>query len=168
MIGRWAFSAGLMMLLAECGFRPVYGEGGRASAELPAVYVGVIPNRAGQLVRQAIQARLEGADSGVAKRYTLSMAYYETEQILGTQANNFATRARTVGNATWTLHPAGDPAVVLGTGTVRSVDGYNLIDEQFFYQDLSEDAVQRRLAQTVAEQVALGLCLYFDKHPATR
>jgi transposase len=48
---------------------------------------------------------------------------------------------------------------------VRSVDGFNIVDEQYFYQNLSEEAAERRLADELADQIVIGLSVYFNKHP---
>ncbi len=165
MIGRRAVVLALAGLTAGCGFHPVYGEGQPGQAALAAVYVNIIPNRSGQMLRQALQARLEGSSGDVAKRYTLAVGYLESVTGLDVQADNSTTRNRTVGNATWSLHAADNPVIQLAGGTVRSVDGYNIIDEQFFYQDLEEDAAERRLAQALADQIVLAMGIYFDKHP---
>ncbi len=165
MIGRRALVLGLAGMTASCGFHAVYGEGQPGQAALAAVYVDIIPNRSGQLLRQALQARLEGASGDVPKRYTLAVAFSEAVSGLDVQADNSTTRNRAVGNATWSLHSADSPAHQLAGGVVRSVDGYNIIDEQFFYQDLEEDATEHRLAQALADQIVLAMGIYFDKHP---
>ena len=165
MIARRALVLGLAAATAGCGFHPVYGEAQKGNAALAAVYVGIIPNRSGQLLRQALQARLEGASSDVPKRFTLGVSYTEAVSGLDVQPNNATTRNRAVGYATWSLRSADNPAAQLAGGIVRSVDGYNIIDEQFFYQDLEEDAAEHRLAQALADQIALAMAVYFDKHP---
>ena len=60
-------------LLAGCGFQPVYmptatGKSGPAERDLAAIHVNLIPDRPGQELRQALQARL-GSDSGMPARY---------------------------------------------------------------------------------------------------
>ena len=117
------------------------------------------------MLRQALQARLEGTSGDVPKRYTLAVSFFESVQGLGVQADNSTTRTRDVGSASWTLFAADNPGVKLAGGSVRSVDGYNIIDEQFFYADLQEDQTQHRLAQTLADQIVLEMGIYFDKHP---
>ncbi len=160
---RWV-TGFVLLLLSSCGFRPLYSVQGSQAANLSAVYVNIIPNRSGQLLRQALQSRLEGSASGVAKRYTLDVGYSESVQGVGVQSDNSTTRNRNVGNAVWSLHSADNTAVQVAGGTVRSLDGYNIIDEQFFYADLSEDAVQRRLADALADQIVQGLAVYFGTH----
>jgi len=169
MIGRRGFLAassfGAAALAGGCGFHPIYGRGSAARMALPAVYVNLIANRNGQLLRQELQARLEFTDDAVAKRFTLSVAYSQVGQIVGVQSDNSVTRLRSVGIATWTLLPVDNATKKLAGGVVRSVDGYNIVDEQFFYQALSEEAVERRLATALADQIVIGLSVYFDKHP---
>lgn len=155
----------LSLLLSGCGFHPLYDRAGASAASLAAVYVNIIPNRPGQLLRQALQAKLEGPNGAIAKRFTLGVSYSENVQALGVQADNSTTRNRDVGTATWSLHPVNNLSVQVTGGTARSVDGYNIIDEQFFYSDLSQEATERRLADALAEQIVTGLAVYFDRHP---
>lgn len=155
----------MCLFTSACGFRPLYSGAGAPSSRMAAIYVDIIPNRAGQLLRQALQTRLEGASSGIAKQYTLGVAYSENVQGLGIQSDNSTTRNRNIGTAVWSLHPVGNTTVQIAGGTVRTLDGYNILDEQFFYADLSEEATQRRLAESLADQIVTGLALYFDRHP---
>lgn len=73
---RRALVQGAALLLGGCGWRPLYmpagSRGDVASAELAAVWVPVMLERAGMLMRQALQTRLEGSGSGVPKRYELN------------------------------------------------------------------------------------------------
>jgi LPS-assembly lipoprotein len=160
-----AAAFGAASLCGGCGFHPIYARDAAARRALPAIYVNLLANRGGQLLRQALQARLDGTDDAVAKRFALTVAYGESLQVVNVQEDNSVTRLRNVGTATWTLLPYDGSAVKLAGGTVRSVDGYNVIDEQFFYQNLEEEAVERRLADALADQIVLGLSVYFDKHP---
>ncbi len=157
--------AGLASAVSGCGFHPLYAPGGKQSTSMQSVYVDIIANRSGQLLRQALQSRLEGTDDDVAKRYTLSVQFSEAVESLGIQSDNSNTRMRDIGRADWALFPLGSSTNVLATGKVRSVDGYNVIDEQYFYMDLSEEATQRRLADALADQIVTGIGVYFTKHP---
>ncbi len=165
MIARRMALLGLVLLTAGCGFHPVYGAHQGSTPALAAVYVDIIPDRSGQLLRQALQARLEGSTADVPKRFVLGVSYREAVQGLGLQADNSTTRNRDIGIATWSLRLADNPAVRLAGGSVRSLDGYNIIDEQFFYADLQEDAAQHRLAQSLADQIVMAMSVYFDQHP---
>ena len=66
--------------LSGCGFQPVYmptasGKAGVAQRELAAIQVDLIPDRPGQVLRQALQDRLEMGASGEAHHYDLSVGF---------------------------------------------------------------------------------------------
>ena len=46
------------------------------------------------------------------------------------------------------------------------MDGYNVIDNQFFAADLENEVVQRRVAEALADQITLQLASYFAKRAA--
>ena len=150
-----------VLILAGCGFHPLYGTAHAPQAALGSIYVGIIPNHSGQLLRQALQSRLEGIGGSSEKQYVLNVAYFEAPQGIGVQRDNSTTRNRDVGSASWSLHPADDTIRQIASGSVRTLDGYNIIDEQFFYADLSEEAAQRRIADALADQIVTGLAAYF-------
>ena len=149
---------------SACGFRPLYlpaaaGNAGAAS-DLAAVSVDVMPERTGQLLRQALQARLEGS-GGVAQRFTLSAGLVVSGEGIGVLPDNSVTRVRLIGNANWYLRAA-DPARTLVTsGSARASDGYNVINQQYFFADLSNDATQRRIVEVIADQITLQLAAWF-------
>jgi LPS-assembly lipoprotein len=149
-----------------CGFHPLYAPGSGANAALPTVFVDVIANRNGQLLRQALQERLEGTDSEVSKRYELSINYQFASDALGIQSDNSSNRTRYIGTAFWTLKLPGVFGTKITSGMARSVDGANVIDAQFFYSDLSTDAIQRRMGDNLADQITQALAVYFRAHPA--
>lgn len=163
--------AGTGALLGGCGFQPVYmptasGKAGVAQRELAAIHVAIIPDRPGQLLRQALQARLEGSGSGVAQRYELRVGFGIGGDAIAILPNSNPTRIREIGTASWTL-VAQDPArTTVTSGSARAVDGYNLIEAQYFAADLENEVVQRRLAEALADQITLQLAIYFRQHAA--
>ena len=154
--------------LSGCGFHPLYQTTGRVDAPgaLGQIFVDTIPNRPGQLLRQALQERLDGAGSGARKRYELSVSYAIETDAISIQPDNSSTRNRLVGRVTWTLHSDNPQAPIVTSGFARSLDGNNVINEQFFYVDLAAGAAQARLAENLADQVTQQLATYFEQHPA--
>ena len=154
--------------LGGCGFRPLYartesGGPGIASRELAAISVGIIPDRPGQLLRQALQDRFEGDGSGVARRYDLSVDYSIPGEGIAIQPDSSVTRVRLIANANWTLRAQDPNQTVLTTGRARAMDGVNILVNQYFAADLETEVVQRRLAQAIADQITLQLASYFRK-----
>jgi LPS-assembly lipoprotein len=157
--------------LSGCGFQPVYmpaasGAAGAAQRELAAIQVALIPDRPGQLLRQALQDRLEMGASGVARRYDLTVAYWIAGEGIAVQSNNTTTRLRAIGNANWTLVAEDPGRTKLTSGFAKSVDAFNIIDEQYFAADLENEALQRRIAAAIADQITMQIAIYFRRRAA--
>jgi len=166
-IGLFAAQAGV---LAGCGFQPVYmptasGKAGVAQRELASVYVGIIPDRPGQLLRQSLQRHF-GDDAGAPALYDLQVNFSIAGEGLGIQVNNIATRLRLTGNATWIL-TARDPArSSLTTGSARTIDAINVFNEQYFAADLEAEVARQRIAETLAQQITTQLAIWFRHRAA--
>lgn len=161
-----AFAAGTT--LSGCGFQPVYmptasGNAGVAQRELAAIHVNLIPDRPGQLLRQALQDRLAMGSSGVAYRYDLTAGFGIGGEGIAILPNTDTTRIRFVGTASWFLAAQDPGRTQLAHGTAKAVDALNVIDTQYFNTDLENEAIQRRLANTLADQVVIQLAAYFRK-----
>jgi LPS-assembly lipoprotein len=158
--------------LSGCGFQPVYmptasGKAGVAQRELAAIEVDIIPDRPGQILRQALQDRLAMGASGVAYRYDLHVGFGVSGEGIAIRQDNTTTRIRLIGNATYTLVAQDPGRTTITSGTARAVDGFNIFDEQYFASDLENEVVQRRLAEALADQITLQLAVFFRKRAAT-
>lgn len=168
---RAVLSVSASAVLAACGFQPVYmptasGQAGPAQRELAAIHVNLMAERPGMLLREALQARFEGAGVSVVPRYDLSVTYWMSGDVLGVQPDTTVTRIRFVGYANWVL-TAQDPARTrLVDGSTRAADALNLIDTQYFAADLEVETIQRRMAQTIADQITLQLAAFFRRRSA--
>jgi len=161
-----AFGAGAA--LTGCGFHPVYmptasGQAGAAQRELAAIHVELIPDRPGQLLRQALQDRFEGASDGAARHYDLSVAFWISGEGIAILNNNTATRVRLIANATWTLSSQDPAHTKITNGFAIANDGLNILDNQYFAADLESEALTRRLADAVADQITIQLATFFRK-----
>jgi LPS-assembly lipoprotein len=162
---------GLAVLAASlpgCGFRPIYasagaGKAGPAATGLAQTEVGLIPERQGQLMRLALQRRLDGTGAAVARRYDLAVTVRIDGDSTAIQQDSSATRLRFVATANWVLTAQDPPRGTLATGTAKVVDGMNLFDEQIFAADLETEAVQRRIVEALADQITMRLAAYFNR-----
>jgi LPS-assembly lipoprotein len=157
--------------LAGCGFQPLYmpasnGAPGVAQRELAAITVGIIPDRPGQILREALQERLERGSSGVAQLYDLSVAYGIGGEGIAIQQDSSTTRIRLVARATWTLNAQDTSRRQLAQGSARSIDAYNVLDEQYFAADQENDFASQRLADAIADQITIQLAAYFRHRAA--
>jgi LPS-assembly lipoprotein len=156
--------------LSGCGFQPVYmrtasGKVGVAQRDLSSVFVEIIPERPGQLLRQALQERF-GNDSGTPANYNLHVTFSVAGEGIGIETNDIATWIRLTGNATWTLVGHDDKRTALTSGTARAIDGLNIFDSQYFAADLETEAEQKRIAENIATQIATQLAVWFRRQAA--
>ncbi|MGE4046664.1 MAG: LPS assembly lipoprotein LptE [Acetobacteraceae bacterium] len=163
-------AAGTAAGLAGCGFQPVYmptatGQQGVVARQLAAVNVGIIPDRPGQLLRQALQVRL-GNDSGVRQRYDLAVAFWISGDGIGILPDNSVTRVRVTGHVNWALLSQDQARTRLTTGSALALDGMNIFNQQYFALDLENETVQRRLAENLADQVTTQLAIWFRQQAA--
>lgn len=169
-LGRLASPLAVAALLPGCGFRPAYmpaadGEAGTAQREMAAVFVDTIPERSGQLLRQALQERFERTGPGVQRRYRLSVSYGIGGEGIGILPDTSVTRIRLIANADWYLIAQNPTNTRLAVGHARAIDGFNVLNQQYFFGDLSNDDAQRRLATAVADQIAIQVAAWFRGHP---
>jgi len=165
-------AAGLLALgLGGCGFRPIYGGRGAAgddaavAADLAATRVPVIPERFGQLLRRALVQRLgsAGAAGGTAPEgsgWELLVGPNLAAEGIGIQRDGAASRVRTIATANWTLVRL-TPREVVASGFERTTDAFNIQGSQFFAADASREAMERRLAEQLADEVVVRLAMQF-------
>ncbi len=156
-------------MLGGCGFRPVYAPANAgspsAASGLSSIYVALIPERSGQMMRDALQRRMELGGGG-AKLYNLAVSFYvATEGASIERADSIPTRTRAAGIATWSLTTADAEQRTVLTGRSRSLDGNNPLSLQYFYSDLQGEQMQARLVEAVADQITATIATWFVTHP---
>lgn len=151
-----------------CGFQPVYmptasGKPGPAERQMAAIRVGVIANRPGQLLRQALQQRFDGAGGAVTPRYSLAVNYSIAGEGVAIRPDSTATHIRLIGHADWTLSSLSPGHLRVTSGSARAFEGIDLLDTQYFAADLETQAAHRRLANQIASQIAMELAVFFRR-----
>jgi LPS-assembly lipoprotein len=168
--GRRWLCLGAVAVLGGCGFQPVYmptasGNAGPAQRELQSVYVGIIPDRPGQLLRQALQERL-GNDSGTPSAYDLTVTFSISGEGIAIESDTIATRIRLIGSANWSLVGHDAKRTVLTSGSARALDAVNVFDSEYFAADLETEADTKRIAENLASQIAIRLAVWFRQQAA--
>jgi LPS-assembly lipoprotein len=170
MMHRRGLCVGLVSILGGCGFHPIYmptasGKPGVAQRELAAVFVDIIPDRPGQLLRQALQERF-GDDSGTPAAYNLRVTFSVSGEGIAIEQDDISTRIRLIGVASWTLLTHDAKQTALTAGGARAIDGVNIFDSQYFAADLETEAEQKRIAENIATQISLQLASWFRNRAA--
>ncbi len=164
----------LVLPLAGCGFHPLYetpdAASGTASAgviaSLSQIDVGLMPDRSGQVLREALEADLQRAGAPSFYRYHLNVQNSVAVQSIGVQPDSSNSAVRYFATLSWSLAPEGNRSVPLASGTAEATDSINEVDNQLFALSLQSDKLQRDLSRELAAQVTEELAIYFRKHPA--
>lgn len=148
-----------LLLLAGCGFTPLYGSNQQADTYLAAVRIANIPERAGQELRLLLEDRMHGNTPLAAPRYNLSVTFASNKEDLGIKSDDVATRARLTLYAQFSLSETG-AATPPYKSSVRSIVSYNILTDPYATYSAEQDALQRGLVQVadaITRRVALHL-----------
>ena len=156
------------LLLAGCGFEPLYGERDQAVATeslLNRVAVPPIENRVGQLARIELTNRLTPTRPAPMPLFTLNVKLSESKTSLAVEKDSSATRANLTIDAAFELKRISDGAK-LTSGSVRSVNSYDILQSDFATLAAEQNA-RRRGAKDVADGIIDRLAIYLRRNQDT-
>lgn len=143
-----------LFLLGGCGLHPLYqgGAGGPVAHELAGVEVAPISGKAGWLVRNAINDRLD-AVAGGTPRYRLNVELDDSIEGLGIRANDTVTRERRTLRARFQLRDiaAADAPPMLDESA--SADAGIDVTSSEYATVAAEDTALERLSVLIADRV---------------
>lgn len=152
----------LLVATAACSFTPVYAIK-NSGAELPAVEIAPIADRAGQLLHNELQNLLP--PTGVPPRYRLEVTLREAKDDFGIRRDLTATFARLTVTAQYRLLDLTKPDTPPATqGTLRAVNSYNILANTYATLVAEEDA-RAKACQQLARDMQLRLATYFNPQP---
>ena len=147
----------LPLVLAACGFTPVYGPGGTASALRGKVEVAAPDSVDGYQLVQNLEERLGRADAPV---YALALTLSTSTQGQAITASNETTRYSLVGRVDYKLlsKSGGD---VVASGSVDNFTGYSATGSTVETLAAERDA-RARLMAILADQITTRLYALAD------
>ncbi len=155
-----------MLFLTACGFQPLYETGGSSAAmqaHLASVEVGPIADRLGQVMRNRLVSRLNGAGN---PEYRLEVGLQQNSETFGVRPDTATTQEQL------TL-VAGVRLVSLETGepvleeNFRARTSFDLVLSDFATVSQREDAANR-LVLDLAERIHRRLALHFANKPDSK
>jgi LPS-assembly lipoprotein len=149
----------LCVLLAGCGFHPMYGNS--LAPQLSSVYVEPIAERDGYELRNSLIDVLQSDGDAAGKAYRLKISLNESSQGIALQNDATITRYNNRLEARYTLSDA--RGNVLTTGTQSEMSAYNVVVSPYATLVAEQDA-SKRAAQEVAERIHLDLGVWFRQH----
>lgn len=154
------------VVLAACGFRPLYGgqEGSEASAELASVKVLPIADRVGQQLHNQLLDLINPRGRPRQPRYTLKILVNEGIEHLAVKKSELSTRANLRLSASYSLQSAGDTTPLM-QGSSVVVSSYNILKADFATLIAEKDA-RARAAREMAQDIRARLAVYFLQRKA--
>lgn len=152
-----------LMLVSACGFRPMYGDGrdSAAAANYKNIAIDNIPDRDGLYLRNMLLDRM-ATDPNGGTAYTLRVKdLKKTVTNASLRKDATFTRGEMEMDGTLELVDNSTGQVVL-TRPVRSVGGYNLLDNQFATL-VSEQTLTQRLLEEMSDSIMTEVSLYFTR-----
>lgn len=155
-----ALTAAASLILAGCGFTPLYGTPGMV-ADLSAIDVTAPQGRTGFLLRQSLDDAF-AHNGAVAPLYRLGLTVNEQKIPRGVRVDNVANRYELVLNVNYTLTTAaGAPAK---TGRITTSVTYDSADQPYASIAAEQDG-QERAAAEAARQIHLDLASWMANRP---
>lgn len=153
------------LLLASCGFQPLYATGDfggslddQVAQKLQQVAIEPIPERSGQILRNHLIDLMYSKGRPAKPQHRLKVDLTTSEEYLGLLANATSTLAEVHCNATFTLTDTQGKEVF--KGTAHSATTYDRLNNQFVNLSAHDDAMARTLSEIatqIANQVAMHL-----------
>lgn len=155
--------------LSGCGFQPLYGNQDAtqvttAEDELRRVYVASIPERNGQLLRLALQSKMNGAGPENPDGYTLIASPGVGQEALDIHSDNTSGRVRINATAYWKLYTVAQNPVLLAEGSASAMDGITPSFEQYFAQTMNTETATARVMNTLGERITQQVAIWFKTH----
>ena len=163
--GRHNGAAALALLLvAGCGFSPLYGERGHGplADELGTVEVAPIDHELGVIMRNRVRDNLARHDANAIVRYSLVIQLFSDNLPLITERNSQIRRFDYALTANYQLIAKSDGAV-LHRGNSRIVSSYNIIDSADLASLVAEQSAGQQAAKEISREIVTGVSLYFDR-----
>ncbi|HEY1722616.1 MAG TPA: LPS assembly lipoprotein LptE [Magnetospirillaceae bacterium] len=157
---RNALIGAALLALAGCGFHALYGRQSvdpRVQSEMATIYVQPLPDREGQLVRNAILQRLNPNGQPAHARYRLDVKLEVSEAQVALAKDETATRDSVNYVVTFTLYE-GDTG--LTNGTFSRDFSFDYLNQQYSNVVARSD-VQRRAAEEIAIEMRNRMATYF-------
>ena len=151
--------------LTACGFKPLYQNGAPTTAAvqntplLSTIFIAPIADKEGQILRNLLMDRFYQNGIPTSRRYELVIDNMRADYTdLGLRRDATKTRQQLRLSVNAALHDR-ENGQVLFTRSLRTVNGFNILDSQFSNIISRDDALARSLSD-LSEQITLQTQLF--------
>lgn len=169
----WLYKLALLvcggLLLAGCGFKPLYGtqSGSRLLHELSLIEVDAAPGAIGVQLRNTLHDNLQPYNREEAARYSLTLDYDKsTYAMLTSPTTSQIRRYAMILNVHYELSDSLSRSLVK-SGRTTAHASYNVVVDNVYATFVAEEEAALRAARQIAQQLTNLLALHFaqgDSH----
>jgi len=141
------------LLLASCGFAPIYGKGSAADAMYGRIQLGTFDGQTGFDMRERLETRLGAANN---PGFTLDVVLKITSKGLAITPDGSITRYNLTGTAEFTVSAL--DGKVVHKGKVEAFTAYNATGSAYASRVAGQDA-HRRIAVNLADKIVTRMAL---------
>jgi LPS-assembly lipoprotein len=155
-----------VLLLAGCGFRPLYAPAETATTDprLASIQVAQIPDRIGQRLTIALRDSFNPGGAAIEPRYRLLVSLSTTRREVAIRRDGTASRAEIAVRAGYQLVDLDDGKVAMA-GSARSSSSVDLVVNEYANLVAEEDA-RTRAVEDIALEIQTRCAMFFER-PAT-
>lgn len=153
----WSFShttvAAVTLVLAACGFAPIYSGGGGANIQsgLASIEIEPISDRVGQRLHNHLLDGLNPYGRPRKPLFVLQVRLSEFKQELAVRKTELATRANLGFRAAFSLFHRDDRSSSVFSGSSRVVSSYNILNSDYATLIAERDARERAVRELSTE-----------------
>ena len=155
---------GLILLVAGCGFRPLYGERAVSASTIDAmalVDVAAIGSRYGQIIRNNLLDRITPMGQPAAPRYRLKLSIETQKEALAIDQDETVERFNFRLIARYRLIDLTTTSTVFAAQST-SIAAYNVVRSDYATLVAEQDAASR-VALDVCDDIKIQLAIFFDR-----
>jgi LPS-assembly lipoprotein len=146
----------LTLVLAGCGFRPLYGPG--LQPQLAGIYVEPMGEREGYELRNTLIDLLGSNGRETGKRYRLKVNLTQTSRGVALRNDASITRYNDTLDASYVLTDMAGNSIK--TGSQTSLSAYNVAASPYATLAAQRDS-SKRAAQDIAQRIQIDLAAFF-------
>jgi LPS-assembly lipoprotein len=153
--------------LTGCGWAPLYAdrETGPADAELAAIKVAPIPERAGQILALGLREWLNPSGAPAPTRYLLRTVLTISRLDLGVLTFGLGTRARLDVFATFTLYEFATSTQLL-QATSHAAESFDIVSN-YYSNVVAEESARTRAIEEIRRDMINQLTVFLQQRAAT-
>ncbi len=165
-LNRSVLGLGAVLALSACGLQPMYAGGGNGviAQGLAGVQVSAIEGKAGWLMRNALNDRLQAGKSGGATKYRLDVRLDDRIEGLGLLSDDTIGRERRTIRARYQLVDLATGAILLDA-TAGADAGIDVVSSEYATIQAENKALEN-LSSEVADRITTQLALTLRKAAA--